>query len=61
MPVYAVLGNHDCYSNATAQVLVSKRDDNNWNMPARYYSQLYNISSSDPNGAKIAILYLDGC
>ena len=62
MPVYPVLGNHDCYSNATAQVLVSNREDNNWNMPGRYYSKLYNLSSDDDDDkAKLAVLYLDGC
>jgi len=37
IPFYAVLGNHDYYSNPAAQVEYSRRGGR-WTMPSRYYS-----------------------
>ena len=50
---YAVLGNHDYYSDASAQVAYTYRHDG-WYMPANWYSEVV-----EPKGISICMLALD--
>ncbi|WKN33945.1 tartrate-resistant acid phosphatase type 5 family protein [Porifericola rhodea] len=43
IPWYAVLGNHDYRSNTLAQIRYSMQSQR-WKMPARYYSQIMQLS-----------------
>jgi len=53
---YPVLGNHDYAGNPDAQVAYSKIS-RRWNMPARYYSETFNING-DPN-QQVLIAFID--
>jgi len=48
---YLVLGNHDYYGNASAQLSIR---DPEWNMPARYYSKLVAVGFS-----QVLLVFLD--
>jgi acid phosphatase len=54
IPFYAVLGNHDYYSNPAAEVDYSKRGGR-WTMPSRYYS----FTSSIDETTKVQFFCLD--
>lgn len=53
---YPVLGNHDYAGNPDAQVAYSKIS-RRWNMPARYYSETFNINGN-PN-EQVLIAFID--
>lgn len=53
---YPVLGNHDYMSNPDAEVQYSKIS-RRWQMPARYYSKLFNIPNT--KNSKVLILFID--
>lgn len=53
---YPVLGNHDYAGNPDAQVAYSKIS-RRWNMPARYYSETFNING-DPS-QQVLIAFID--
>ncbi|MFA9187882.1 tartrate-resistant acid phosphatase type 5 family protein [Flavobacterium sp. FBOR7N2.3] len=53
---YPILGNHDYAGNPDAQVAYSKIS-RRWNMPARYYSETFNING-DPS-QQVLIAFID--
>ena len=58
LPVYATLGNHDCYSNATNELLYSQYNDQ-WNLPHDFY-ELVTPLRDDPK-MRFVNLMLNSC
>ncbi len=60
LPIYAVLGNHDCRGSVDAMVEVSGKDGNKWAMEGLYYSRSYDIDSSR-EGDELGFVFLNSC
>ncbi|CAG9336209.1 unnamed protein product [Blepharisma stoltei] len=55
-PWYLVLGNHDCRSDYSTEIDMSKLY-RNWNMPKPYWNSTINIG----NSKKVSVIYLNTC
>ena len=56
VPWYAVLGNHDCYTNSDYEVKMTNFFEK-WNMPDYYYSKKFPIGE----GKNAGFAFLNGC
>ena len=57
LPIWPVLGNHDCYAlDRYFEVNLSKRYPT-WNMPDLYHAKTYDLG----HGKKFGLLFIDSC
>ncbi len=61
LPIYPTLGNHDCYGKPQAEVDISSKSDNNWEMKGLHYSMTFDTDGDHSNGDELGILVLNGC
>ena len=57
IPIYSVLGNHDCYGNPQAQVEMNGK--RNYMMPSDYYSR--DLDFDEDGETDMSILFLNSC